>query len=48
MEEAGFERGGTRVRKSAGFGTAFSLTYISAGQNHHSCQQVGEVGVHCV
>lgn len=48
MEEAGFEGGRTGVRKSAGLGAAFSLTYISASQNQHSCQQAGEVGIHCV
>lgn len=50
MEKGGFEGGGTGVRERPGngLGAAFSLTYISASQNQHSCQQAGEVGIHCV
>ena len=38
--------GGTEARGRAGSGAAFSLTYISASQNQHSCQQAVEVGIH--
>lgn len=44
------EGGGAVVRERPGngLGAAFSLTYISASQNQHSCQQAGVVGIHCV
>lgn len=47
-EKAEFEvrGGGTEARGRAGSGAAFSLTYISASQNQHSCQQAVEVGIH--